>query len=319
MFLSICVPTYNRATLLPETIESIITSIERSSSSEEIEIIISDNASTDNTHEVIKQLQESYPFIKSRKNVVNVIDENFFLVSGAASGKFFWIFSDDDLMEPVAIDVVLAELRKGYNLLILNYSLWNNDFTEEVWASRYKFTSDLVFTDANFLLKKFGTGIQYLSSVVIRKDIFFRDRKYDYKQLHKYGNSFLYAVYVGIKNDCFAKYLSKGLIKYRGFNSDLGEVNKWYQYFIYGNNFLLSLLKDYRYSTTALRATRADIIRTYLLRDIPSRKREGYYTYKLLKKIPFAYYTHLIFLLVALPIILCPNWLFRPLSKLYKK
>lgn len=48
--LSICIPTYNRSTYLRESIESIIHQSEFISG--DVEIVISDNASTDNTENI---------------------------------------------------------------------------------------------------------------------------------------------------------------------------------------------------------------------------------------------------------------------------
>ena len=59
-FLSICIPTYNRSTILKKTIESIISQkifIE----TDFIELIISDNASTDETPLVAESFSKLFP------------------------------------------------------------------------------------------------------------------------------------------------------------------------------------------------------------------------------------------------------------------
>ena len=60
--LSICVPTYNREIYLQECLDSIIS--QDSFDEDTIEIIISDNASTDGTQSLIKKYQEKYRNIK---------------------------------------------------------------------------------------------------------------------------------------------------------------------------------------------------------------------------------------------------------------
>jgi len=52
--LSICIPTYNRAEYLEEAIYNIVTD---DAFCDKVEIIISDNASTDNTKQVEKNLR----------------------------------------------------------------------------------------------------------------------------------------------------------------------------------------------------------------------------------------------------------------------
>lgn len=58
--LSITIPTYNRAQYLKENLEAILKQITDYAS--KIEIIVNDNASTDNTSSVITDLAEKYKF-----------------------------------------------------------------------------------------------------------------------------------------------------------------------------------------------------------------------------------------------------------------
>jgi len=51
--LSICIPTYNRAEYLAKSLDTLVCLPEFNSS--EVEVVISDNASTDNTQEVAKK------------------------------------------------------------------------------------------------------------------------------------------------------------------------------------------------------------------------------------------------------------------------
>ena len=55
--LSICIPTYNRAEILRRTLAKITSDKDFD---EDIEIVISDNASTDNTQKVCQEFCASY-------------------------------------------------------------------------------------------------------------------------------------------------------------------------------------------------------------------------------------------------------------------
>jgi glycosyltransferase involved in cell wall biosynthesis len=316
--LSICVPTYNRSYLLEGTIESIVASVSFSGYSN-VEIIISDNASTDDTQLMIRKLTNRYPFIRSRLNDKNVQDENFFIAAREAKGEYVWIFGDDDLMEIHAVAEVLKSIKANHQLILLNYSIWNKDFSELVRPVRYNYKENLTFEKSNDVLKYFGTGPQFISSVVIEKKLFLSEKSYDYRRLHPYGNSFLYAVYAAIsESKGRTSYLSAPLLKYRGYNSNISCPDVWYKYFIYGNNKFLGLLKHYKYSLAARRSTRKEIIVYYLFRDIAARKKNGYNTLKLLNKIPLIYYGHLSFVAVGLPILLIPNRIFNLFYRLIK-
>ena len=82
--LSICIPTYNRSGLLKRTIESIIKQDEFID--EKVEIVVSDNASTDDTEDICKMYQK-YPNFHYYKNKVNVGDKNFPLVLSRGTGQ----------------------------------------------------------------------------------------------------------------------------------------------------------------------------------------------------------------------------------------
>lgn len=60
--LSVAIPTYNGSRYIRETLDSIIAQVD--DISKVVEIVISDNASTDQTLEIIKDYQKKYSFIK---------------------------------------------------------------------------------------------------------------------------------------------------------------------------------------------------------------------------------------------------------------
>ena len=62
--ISICIPTYNRESLLKESLVKLISQIREFS----IAIYISDNSSSDNTEEVVKELSNNYKYIFYHKN-----------------------------------------------------------------------------------------------------------------------------------------------------------------------------------------------------------------------------------------------------------
>ena len=319
VLLSVCIPTYNRAHLLPQVLHSVVGSI-KNCKTDNVEILISDNASTDDTQNVIANLKLEYPFIKSRRNEKNVVDENFFICAKSATGEFIWVFADDDLMEPDAIDIVLNEISKDVNVLLLNFSMWNKDFSKQIKPSHYQYKVDKTYTNHNEILTSFGNGLQYISSVVFNKSYFFIERNFNYKNLHQYGNSFAYALYVSLFNNPKFKFISQPILKYRGFNAnEIQKVNIWYKFFIYGNEVLFKILKDQGYSNSSIRSARSRIIKHYLNIDITGRKLENYNTLQLLKKIPQTYYFHFSFLLIGLPIILMPRLIFLPIYRFLKK
>ncbi len=89
--LSICIPTYNRAEYLRGALENIT---EDPAFDEKVEIVISDNASTDNTQEVGEEYSSKFKNVKYYRNSENVKDANFNLALKRASGKYLKLSND---------------------------------------------------------------------------------------------------------------------------------------------------------------------------------------------------------------------------------
>lgn len=95
IFLSICIPTRNRAALLRELLESIVSQIEP-----DVEIVISDNGSTDETPRIIAEFRDRFPhFSYERHDPALRYDRDVLHVARQARGKFCRLLADDDRME----------------------------------------------------------------------------------------------------------------------------------------------------------------------------------------------------------------------------
>lgn len=149
--LSICVATYNRANYLEECLQSIKIQIENSSLNNEVEIVVSDNASTDNTAEIVKKYKnhfKNFIFIENKKNLG--VDVNTVTVIKNATGKYSWLFADDDLIVNGAIETVFNKLKKDeYDVIGLmampinkeNSSGIKNFYTHEVFIEETDFNN----------------------------------------------------------------------------------------------------------------------------------------------------------------------------------
>lgn len=110
--LSICIPTYNRALMIKEAIDSILAQVdERVMNS--LEIIVSDNASTDETRLIISNIvKKAKIIIKYFENEENIGPEaNFLLAVERASGQYVWLLGSDDLLADGALKNILNALR----------------------------------------------------------------------------------------------------------------------------------------------------------------------------------------------------------------
>lgn len=116
MRLSICIPTYNRAAYIGETLDSIV-----SQATDEVEIVVSDNASTDNTEDIVESYRAKFPnltYVKLAKNLG--ADANFMKVVESARGDYCWLFGSDDKMREGALQEILAALKGEPAVLLSN-------------------------------------------------------------------------------------------------------------------------------------------------------------------------------------------------------
>jgi len=107
--LSICIPTYNRLPYLRELVGFLLPQISATISGE-VEIVISNNVSTDGTDAYCKSLV--CPALRYWENETNIGgDRNFLKCIREAHGEYVWLIGDDDLINPDAVTTVLNLLK----------------------------------------------------------------------------------------------------------------------------------------------------------------------------------------------------------------
>ena len=111
--LSICIPTYNRAEILDKSLESI-TKQDIFQKTDEVEIIVSDNCSQDNTHNIVHKYIEKFGNkIKYFRNQENIGDKNFPLAISRGNGDFLKLCNDTLLFVPNALQDMLDVIKKN--------------------------------------------------------------------------------------------------------------------------------------------------------------------------------------------------------------
>lgn len=103
---SIGLPTYNRMSTLREAIESVL-----GQSHSNLELVISDNASSDDTQSVCEEYAGKDSRVRYIRQLENIgMARNFNAVLSAATSDFFIWISDDDRMDARYIELCLSEL-----------------------------------------------------------------------------------------------------------------------------------------------------------------------------------------------------------------
>lgn len=133
---TIGIPTYNGARRIARSLTSVW-----KQDYPNLEIIIADNCSTDNTKEVVETLAQGHPaikYIRHEKNIGMMPNFNFLLKQG--TGKYFMWLSDDDQIEPGTIPkyVQFMEEHGDYSLVSGIVKHWKEE-TLDVVESGFTF------------------------------------------------------------------------------------------------------------------------------------------------------------------------------------
>ena len=103
---SILIPTYNREKIILETLNSAVNQTYKN-----IEVIVVDNKSTDNSYKIIKDFAKSHPNVKVYQNDTNIGPvRNWRRCMDYATGEYAKILWSDDLIAPDFIEKTLPWL-----------------------------------------------------------------------------------------------------------------------------------------------------------------------------------------------------------------
>jgi glycosyltransferase involved in cell wall biosynthesis len=145
-FFSICIPNYNYASYVRETVESVLVQ-----TFTDFEIVIVDNASTDNSWEIINELCASDSRIRAFRNNYNVgFAPNLQRATEKAKGKYINLLSSDDIMYPDALQVYYETIQNNPEKKVILHSAYNLiDSKSKVFRScfRRKNRLDSYFTE----------------------------------------------------------------------------------------------------------------------------------------------------------------------------
>jgi abequosyltransferase len=123
--LSICIPTYNFGAFIGETLESIVPQLV-----DDVEVVVLDGGSTDNTTEVVEAIQHRHPAVRYiRQDERGGIDRDLARTVELARGEYCWIFCADDIMRPDAVAQLLERLRSGADVYLCGLTRCTLDMT----------------------------------------------------------------------------------------------------------------------------------------------------------------------------------------------
>jgi abequosyltransferase len=167
MKLSICIATFNRAGFIAETLESITRQL-----TPDVELVVVDGASTDDTPAVVNDYVHRFPAIVYRREAENLgVDRDFDKAVQYAKGEHCWLMSDDDTLAPDAIATVLAALGDSPDLVVVNAEIRTRELSAVLKPNQLELAADRAFASADQepLFALTGAYLSFIGAVVIRR------------------------------------------------------------------------------------------------------------------------------------------------------
>lgn len=171
--LTIAIPTYNGATTIKTLLDLILNQYD-----ERTELLILNNASTDNTLEILMQYKTKYPFIRIKNQETNIgPDANFLDCFREAKGKFVHLISDDDILFENRLHDILKFLEENINVSLVYlqtigfYGRYNGILSCDSRELKEKITS-FVTKDKKEFMKKSAHYWGFVSSFICSKKEF---------------------------------------------------------------------------------------------------------------------------------------------------
>lgn len=177
-FISIVIPTRNRADQVGKTIDVFMEIINCSRHQENIELICVDNFSTDHTWQVLEKAAEIYGrslIVKKQLRQCHTAESSAFLAAEYATGDYIWLFGDDDIPHQDSIDSLFEILFSyGPAFLLLNINIQLGDAQISYINS---LNSSILFNSGRELFKSFGlvSATTTLSCIVFQRERFNND------------------------------------------------------------------------------------------------------------------------------------------------
>ncbi len=166
--ISITIPTFNRY----DKIKNTFNILRASSYFEKYEICISDNASTDQTYNFLKNINNEFTNVVINKNIKNYgYEQNLQKAINISNGKFIWTLSDDDQVTNDALEKIykIIEKNQSINLFFLNYNIINED-TKKIINSRCEIKKNGIY-DKNQFIDKVCLANSFGSSNIFNREM----------------------------------------------------------------------------------------------------------------------------------------------------
>lgn len=124
MLLSIIIPNYNKERYLEPLLAHLADQVKGRN---DVEVIIIDDASTDNSWSIIQKFAAQFITLRNEHNMYNSYTRNVGITN--ATGKYITFIDSDDDVTQNFIDTILYNIKTGHDGYFFDYII--NDLTRE--------------------------------------------------------------------------------------------------------------------------------------------------------------------------------------------
>ena len=164
--LAICIPTYKRSAMLAELLDSVV-----EQGVPDLQVIVSDDASPDDTAEVASRYAELLPDYRFIRQPINIgMDRNFMAAIEAADADYVWLMGDDDKIEPGGVRRVMQALDEWPDVGGLTVGVIDYDHTMSVQTDVRAMPDSQRFHDVATVFATMPEVLGFMSALVVRRD-----------------------------------------------------------------------------------------------------------------------------------------------------
>jgi glycosyltransferase involved in cell wall biosynthesis len=179
IFLTIAIPTYNRSTFLNNQIKNLIYIIEDNFFELQIELLILNNNSEDETDQIVIEYIKQYSFIKYIKNEFNIgLIGNYKKAFQNSNGKFTWVLGDDDTFEENLVLELLNLIKNNANLSFVHinqkiFDYKTNNYISQNLYGNLNSTNNLLNLNLinELFMRAHSGGFMFISANVVRTSV----------------------------------------------------------------------------------------------------------------------------------------------------
>ncbi len=167
--LTIAIPTFNRAGWLDLCLSQIAK--QAPALGRQVEILVSNNNSTDNTDDIVNRYVSSGLAITYIRNAENIgSDRNLLQCFKRSSGKYVLVMGDDDVILDNALGKIVRILEKGdYGVVFLNSYGFTDDFLAEQPKARSR--GHKVYAKVDEFISKAGYLLTFISVNIVNRKL----------------------------------------------------------------------------------------------------------------------------------------------------